>query len=182
MKTFVIGLFAVVAASVSLASSAQAQNSPAQYYNKYIPTLSLADQKAQSMNNRGLQYCLSQQGKVVGKGYSEDLAIMHLAASGAIPPDFRDRRNYVWGAVPNGWAPGDVLQFEQCYFEWQEGNRKFAIHMEHHTAIIASIQKDSVVELVHQKGPNGAVVVVEKLDLKTKQRGTIRGWRPVGSN
>ena len=153
MKTFVVALFTAVALCASLAGSAQAQYSPAQYYNKFIPTLSLADQKARLMNVRGLQYCLSQQGKVVGNGQCTALVEMHLAASGAIPGDFRDEKNYVWGAVPNGWAPGDVLQFEGCFFEWKEGNRTLRATMEHHTAVIVAIHKGSVVELVHQNGP-----------------------------
>lgn len=180
MKTFFVSLFTAVALSASLASSVQAQYSPAQYYNKFIPTLSLADQKAQGMNLRGLQWCLAQKGKVVGNGQCTALVEMHLAVSGAIPGDFRDRKNYVWGAVPNGWVPGDVLQFEGCYFEWKEGNRTIKTTMDHHTAVIVSIQKGSVVELVHQNGPNGGAVVVEKVNFTGQKRGTVRGWRPVG--
>jgi hypothetical protein len=185
MKTFVIGLFAAVAVSALLSNSAHAQSLPAQfspgvYYNQYLPSGSLADQRAIVANNRGLSYCLSMQGKVVGNGQCTALVEMHLAVSGAVPGNFSDPKNYIWGAVPNGWIPGDVLQFEGCSFEWKEGNRTRKVTMEHHTAVIVSIN-DKVVTLVHQNGPNGGAVVVDKVDFKGQQRGTIKGWRPVGN-
>jgi hypothetical protein len=185
MKTFVIGLFAAVAVSASLANSAHAQGSGAQYWGQHLPDLSPADQAARAKNMRGLQYCLSMKGKVVGDGECAALAVMHLAVSGAVPGDFSDPKNYIWGAVPTGWVPGDVLQFEDCYFEWKEGNRTRKVTFPHHTAIIVSI-KDSVVELIHQNGPtasgpSGGPVVVEKVDFKGQRQGTIKGFRPVGS-
>jgi hypothetical protein len=118
-------------------------------------------------------------GKVIGRGECTDMVDMHLAVSGAVPCDSRDYRNYIWGAIPNGWAPGDVLQFEGCYFEWTEGNTTYKSTSDHHSAVIVSLQ-GSVVELVQQNSPKGGPVVVKKLDLNGKRRGTIRGWRPVG--
>lgn len=179
MKTFVVALFTAVALTASLARPARAQYSPAQYYNQFIPTLGIADQKAQGMNRRGLAWCLAQKGKVIGDGECTALVEMHLAVSGATPGNFKDPKHYIWGAVPNGWVPGDVLQFEDCYFEWKEGNATYKKNTDHHTAVIVSLQ-GTVVELVHQNSPKGGPVVVTKLDLKSKQRGTIIGWRPVG--
>jgi hypothetical protein len=179
MKTFVIGLFAVVAVSASLSNSAHAQYSGAQYFGQYLPDLGPADQIARGKNLRGLQYCLSMKGKVVGGGGCTDLVTMHLAYSEAVPANFSDQKNFIWGAVPNGWVPGDVLQFEDCYFKWTNGNEWGDFDFPHHSAVIVSI-KGSVVELIHQNAPIGGPVVVTKLDLKWKQRGTIKGWRPVG--
>jgi hypothetical protein len=152
---------------------------PAQFYGQYIPSGSLADQRARTMNMRGLYWCLSMRGKFIGDGGCTRLADMHLAVSGAVPADFRDYRNTIWGAVPNGWAPGDVLQFEHCYFYWNNGSSWGDMAADHHTAIIVSL-RGNVVELVHQNAPLGGPVAVTTLDLNTKQRGTIRGWRPVG--
>ena len=110
---------------------------------------------------------------------------MHLAHSQALPGNFKDRRNYIWGAVSSGAGPGDVVQFEGCYFEWKEGNRTRKVTMDHHTAIVGSVN-GSVWELIHQNGPtataaSGGPVVVEKLNVQGKQRGTIKVWRPVGN-
>lgn len=193
MKKIVVGLFAAFAVCVSLTKSADAQVSKisqyaqvsgAQFFGRALPSGSIADQIALTKNTKGLQYCLTLQGKVVGDGECTALAEIHLAASGAVPGDFRDEKNYVWGAVPSGWAPGDVLQFEGCQFVWTEGNRRRTVTMEHHTAIVVSIS-NSVVTLLHQNGPtasgpSGGPVVMEKVDFKGKQRGTVKGYRPVG--
>ena len=193
MKTFVVGLLSAFAVCVSLANSADAQSSKisqyaqvsgAQFFGRALPSGSIADQMALTKNIKGLQYCLSLQGKVVGNGECTALAEMHLAVSGAVPGNTKDRNNYIWGALPAGWAPGDVLQFEGCQFVWTEGNRRRTVTMEHHTAIVVSI-KDSVVTLLHQNGPtatgpSGGPVVLEKVDFKGKQRGTVKGYRPVG--
>jgi hypothetical protein len=183
MKTFVLGLVAVVVVSASLSNAAQAQYSPAQYYGQPLPE-GAAAQIARTKNLQGLQYCLSMRGKVVGDGECAALAVMHLAVSGAIPGDFSDPKNYIWGAVSGGWAPGDVLQFEDCYFEWKEGNRTRKVTMSHHTAIVVSIE-NKVVTLLHQNGPtasgpDGGPVVMEKVDFKGQRRGTIKGYCPVG--
>ena len=88
MKTFVVGLCAVVAVSGLLSSEAHAQLAgmqlfPAQTWGQYLKPNSVADQKALAMNVRGLQYCLSMRGKVVGNGECTALAVVTSIEKGA---------------------------------------------------------------------------------------------------
>lgn len=131
-----------------------------------------------AFTNAGMAWAFSMIGKRIGRGECTDLVQLHLAYSGARPADFSNYRNYIWGAIPNGARPGDVIQFEFCKFRWTSGNSWGEIYMDHHTAIIVAINSNGL-QLLHQNAPIGGPVKLETLNLNWKTQGTYRFWRPV---
>jgi hypothetical protein len=104
---------------------------------------------------------------------------------------------YVWGDVPAkvkgkngklvapGYKAGEILQFENCYFEKRraDGSLQQNWDFPHHTAIIKSV-KGSVVTLLQQNAPLGSKVHDEDvLDLslltpKDGVKGTLTVFLP----
>jgi hypothetical protein len=126
--------------------------------------------------------------KKIGRGECTDFVIEVLKQAGAKPGDFGDYRNYVWGVKrikrlgkgPHNWAaPGNIIQFEDCYFKMTESNGSWRdFNMPHHTAIVVKCT-GSVVTILHQNAPLGGPVREDVLDLASKQRGAYKIWVPV---
>jgi hypothetical protein len=87
---------------------------------------------------------------------------------------------------PPTYKAGQILQFENCYFEKKRANGSLERNWDfpHHTAIIKSAD-GSVVTILHQNAPLGSPVHEDTLDLrlltakKDGTKGTLTTFYPV---
>ncbi len=131
-----------------------------------------------TVNARIVEFVKSKQGKKVGHGECWDLAAEALTAAGAT----WDGR-YTWGVaidpLKDSVLPGDVVQFENVIFEWEEGNSVNREAMGHHTAVIIEVKAPGVFVIAHQNfGPNGRKVGTTDLVLARKKKGKLTVYRP----
>lgn len=171
-----VALFAIGTLFSNLASAADFYS----YWNRPIPGNAYYGGNIISVANSHatVGFALSKLGQKVGAGGCTDLVETAIAYAGARRPDYTDYRNTIWGAVSTGVQLGDVVQFENCYFWWKVGNGYQDRISDHHTAIVLSCS-NGVIQMIHQNAPLGGPVRIDTLDLSTKQRGTIKFWRPV---
>ena len=131
-----------------------------------------------AVSNAVVQYAASQMGQQVGNGQCWTLVDAALAASGAVRPEQWNFDTYVFGEeVYRDFRPGDILQFEDVRFETPNRQDEFP----HHTAIVAAAN-GSVVTLYQQNVNGDMRVQTGVIDLNTKVRGRIRGYRPIPLN
>jgi len=133
-----------------------------------------------TVNARIVGFVNSKQGKKVGHGECWDLAAEALTTAGAT----WDGR-YTWGLaidpLKDSVLPGDVVQFENVIFEWEEGNSVNREAMGHHTAVIVEVKAPGVFVIAHQNfGPNGRKVGTSDLVLARKKKGKLTVYRPQG--
>jgi hypothetical protein len=87
---------------------------------------------------------------------------------------------------PPNYQAGQILQFENCYFEKKraDGSLQQNWDFPHHTAIIKSVN-GSIVAMLHQNAPLGSPVHEDTLDLrlltakKDGSKGTLTAFYPV---
>ncbi len=109
----------------------------------------------QCLSERWFELGMSMRGQRIGNGECTELAKMHLMYSRALPGNFSDYRNYIWGGMStNGYRPGDILQFEYCKFSWKTSTSWGEITMDHHTAIVVSAN-GSKLQILQQNAPFG---------------------------
>ena len=133
-----------------------------------------------SLNQRIADFAKSQMGKKVGHGECWDLAAEALTSAGAVWDG-----KYAWGLVidpeKDAVLPGDVVQFENVVFEWQEGTSLYREDMPHHTAIIIEVKSSGVYVIAQQNfGPQGRKVSSGGLVLAHKKKGKLTVYRPKG--
>jgi hypothetical protein len=145
-------------------------------------------------------FCTSNLGRMVGNGECWTLGQRALKAAGAQPPQM-----YVWGSLLQTLqaesteeevaaacavlAPGDILQFTSCKFEWQaadsEGQlvrlRRESGHP-HHTAVVERVGPPDAardgVQAVHVLQQNPGAVHRSQYVLGDLSSGTLQLWRP----
>ncbi len=180
MRTLVIRSFALLMIVALFCSPAMAQFDFRSYYGRPLPYNDLRCLAVISASpNAGLNWAMSMRGQRIGNGECTELAKMHLMYSRALPGNFSDYRNYIWGGMStNGYRPGDILQFEYCKFSWKTSTSWGEITMDHHTAIVVSAN-GSKLQILQQNAPFGGPVRLDTLDLSTKTQGRITVWRPV---
>jgi hypothetical protein len=133
-----------------------------------------------TVNARIVEFVKSKQGKKVGHGECWDLAAEALTAAGATWDG-----QYTWGLeidpLKDSVLPGDVIQFENVIFEWEEGNAVNRETMPHHTAVIVEVKAPGVFVIAHQNyGPIGRKVGTSDLVLARKTKGKLLVYRPQG--
>lgn len=132
------------------------------------------------LNAAVVEFVNGKMGKKVGHGECWDLAAEALTAAGATWDG-----KYAWGLVIDPERdvvlPGDVVQFENVVFEWEDANSLYRESMPHHTAIIVEVKSPGVFVIAHQNfGPAGRKVVTGDLLLAHKKKGKLIVYRPQG--
>lgn len=128
------------------------------------------------LNEKVVEYALSQKGKTVGNGQCWTLAAEALKQAGA-------RRSGAYGfgkqlGPRDAILPGDVLQFEEASFRAPS-----AASMPHHTAIVAEVLGPETLKIVHQNfGRAGKTVSLLTIDLQGLVSGSVTIYRPRGSS
>ncbi|MEO8066543.1 MAG: CHAP domain-containing protein [Flavobacteriales bacterium] len=125
------------------------------------------------------QFVHSKIGTTVGRGECWDLAAEALTQAGAIWDG-----KYTWGALidpeKEEVLPGDVVQFENVVFEWEENNSLYRENMPHHTAVVLEVKDRGVFRIAHQNfGPLGRKVGLTELVLAHKKKGKLMIYRPL---
>ena len=158
-----------------------------------------AGKKEPTLNDKVVEYCTKQKGKMVGDGECGSLAEEALKAAGAKPRSPKDDPNegdFVWGKLvltveikgnkPDltgklaDVLPGDVVQFRDTKWVTRSGNVISMTTADHHTAVVKSVDKGrAVIRTLHQNHNGKKVVQDGTLPLSDMKAGWIRVYRPL---
>lgn len=142
-------------------------------------------------------FCQQHVGEKVGTGQCASLAGCALEDAGAMGrgPDSPGKEDYTWGeptlivlagkgqvafanGTPTDLRPGDIIQFRDAKFVHHEGSSYWWKGFPHHTAIVASVQDDTV--NVFEENVSGKQFVThEALCLDELTTGWMRFYHPV---
>jgi hypothetical protein len=125
-----------------------------------------------ALNQRVLDFAVSNLGKQVGFGECWELGADALVYANAEPP-----RGQVFGdAVPlNSMLPGDILEFDNARFVG--AGYWLALGAPYHTAIVSGVQGNSVA-MLNQNVNNVKRVQITVIHLADLHSGTIAVYRP----
>jgi hypothetical protein len=131
------------------------------------------------LNRRVVDFVRAHQGEQVGRGECWDLAAEALNTAGA-----KWDGNYGYGReVHHARAqvlPGDIVQFEQVEFQWEEGSAVHTVRMPHHTAVVVEVRTPGSFVIAQQNTQEtGRKVGCSDLVLSRRKKGTIRFFRPL---
>lgn len=125
-----------------------------------------------------VEFAKGKMGKRVGRGECWDLAAEALTTAGA-----KWDGKYAWGVKidpeKEQVLPGDVVQFENIVFEWEEDGSLYRENMPHHTAIVVEVKSPGAFVIAHQNfGPLGRKVGLTELVLAHRKKGKLMIYRP----
>jgi hypothetical protein len=134
-------------------------------------------------NSAVLKYAVDHLGQRLGRGECTDLVTGALAYANARPGDFTNQDgHYVWGQKISGPPqPGDIIQLvnvklsfktPNSWGSWTTGTQ--------HSAIIESVERGTLLHVIHQNSPTGGPVVRGDIDLGwTLEQGDYAFFRAV---
>lgn len=135
--------------------------------------------------NRKITVYVSQViGTTVDTGECWDLAAAALDFGGGYLDRRTEKTLYIFGRPidPNKDTvyPGDIIQFENVVFEYQEGNMIITEKMPHHTAIVYKVLQDGHYTIAHQNTRTyGRQVGLTEIKLQDLKKGRLIFYRPV---
>lgn len=131
-----------------------------------------------SLNKAIVDLAKAKTGKKVDRGECWDLAYYVLSETNANWDGL-----YTFGSIVNPANeciyPGDIIQFERVRLKYTRNDLTIVESMEHHTAIVASVENSNELILIHQNtGEHGKKVGETAFNFKDVVRGKISVYRP----
>jgi hypothetical protein len=131
------------------------------------------------LNRRVVDFVRARVGEQVGRGECWDLAAQALNAAGAVwDGDYGFGR--ITDPVLGPVLPGDIVQFENVEFRWEEGLAIHTTRMPHHTAVVLEVRsRDRYLIAQQNTAETGRRTGTDELLLSRRTKGTIRFYRPM---
>ena len=141
-------------------------------------------QELPPLNQKVVEYVNSVRGKRVDRGECWDLAFRALEYSGSYFDRSSKKTINVYGRLidpdKEDVLPGDLMQFEGVKMQWKIRYTTFSAEMQHHTAIVHSVNGPGDYQIAHQNTQQwGKRVDINQFKMDRVTKGKIFIYRPI---
>ena len=149
-----------------------------------LPFISFSQETLPPLNAKVVEYVNSVRGKRVDRGECWDLAFRALEYSDSYFDRSSKKTVNIYGRLVDPEKekvlPGDLMQFEGVKLQWKIGYTTYTAQMQHHTAIVHSVNGPGDYQIAHQNTQQwGKKVDINQFKMDRVTKGKIFIYRPI---